>query len=100
MNSKFEKGKKGGKQSTASSKKNAAPKDKEGIFDESFDNDWEQYDADAFEDDAELFDDAPKIKKNPSRGKHTGDDDFDFEDDLPGLSFLDESYYDDDDDLY
>lgn len=102
MNSKSEHGKKGGKKTSASSKsKSAAPEDKKDLFDGAFEEDdnWGQFEEDEFGSDADLFDETPKVKKQSGKKKNT-DDDFDFEDDMGGLDFLDDSYYDDDDDLY
>lgn len=102
MNSKSEQGKNGSKKSTAASKrKTTAPKSKTDLFDDSFEEDgWEQSDADEFGFDASLSDEPQKIKKRSGNKKDNDDLDFNFEDDFRGLGFLDDSFYDDEDDLY
>lgn len=103
MNSKSKHGKNSGKSFSASSKnKGSAPKDKKSLFNDDYedDDDWGQDEEDEFDSDADLFNEAPKVKKQSGKRRNTGDDDFNFEDDLNGLGFLDDSYYDDEDDLY
>ncbi len=102
MNSKSKHGKNGGKGFSASSKdKSSAPKSNKRLFNDDYDDedDWGQ-DDDEFDADADLFNEAPKVKKQSGKRRTTGEDDFNFEDDLNGLGFLDDAYYDDEDDLY